>query len=174
MTRSGLICTVLSGCLTSMACGSAPTQPRYGATTISERAVQAFELALRDTHGEDVDLAAFHGRAVLLFLFATFDLPSQAALEPLQEVARQHPDLAVLGIALQPDPQDLLDIFASALHVEIPLTYETDNRLLRGLTDLGQIDGVPTYVLLDRRGAITKRWTGGLNATALNQWCGYE
>jgi peroxiredoxin len=155
-------------------CGSTPsTQPTYGATA-AERPLQPFELSLRNTEGEEIQLADFRGRAVLLFPFATFDLPSQAALEPLQEVAREHPELTVLGIALQPDPQDLLGIFANALQVEINLAYETDNRLLRGLTDLGRIDGVPSYVLIDRHGAITKRWTGALNATALRQWCGYE
>lgn len=160
-----------------VACGSAaPSGDVYGTTaaTNTERTIQPFELALRDSHGEELSLADFRGRTVLLYLFATFDLPSQAALEPLQEVAGAHPELSVIGVALQPDPQDLLGIFASTLELEITLAYEPDNRLLRGLTDLGPVEGVPTYVLVDRHGLITKRWTGALNATALSQWCGYE
>lgn len=158
-------------------CGSTtPAQDPYGTTTAAntEHTIQAFELALRDSRGEALSLADFRGRTVLLYLFATFDLPSQAALEPLQEVARAHPELNVIGIALQPEPQDLLGIFADALQLEITLAYEPDNRLLRGLTDLGSVEGVPTYVLIDRHGLITKRWTGALNAAALRQWCGYE
>lgn len=171
MTRTSWLSLAL---LCATACGGSTSQESTYGSARAEPVSQPFELSLRDGNNEPFTLADFRGRSVLLFLFATFDLPSQAALEPLQAFAREHPEIETLGIALQPDPQDLLNIFADALQLEITLAYEADNRLLQGLTDLGRIDGVPTYVLVDRHGHITKRWTGPLNASALRHWCGFE
>ena len=154
-------------------CGATTTTTSYGDAT-ADSTPAPFDVPLRTAYGEPVELSELHGHTVLLYLFATFDLPSQAALEPLREVAREHPELRVVGIALQPNAGELLPIFGSALEVEFPLAYEPENLLLRGLTDVGQIAGVPTYVLLDSAGFITQKAFGAMSAQALRQWCGLE
>lgn len=159
--------------LLTCGCGSSTPSADYG-DAHSEPARAPLELPLLNINNEPVELAELRGHFVLLFLFATFDLPSQAALEPLREVAKQHPELRVVAIALQPNPQQLLPIFASAFELELPLAYDPENRLLRGLTDVGPVSGVPGYVLLDRSGFITRTSSTPMNADALRRWCGFE
>lgn len=162
-------------CATLIACASTSSSQQAGyGDAHQEPVAEPFRLALIDAQGEPFDVSDMQGKQRLLYLFATFDLPSQAALEPLREVAQQHPELAVIGIALQPNPRDLLQIFASTLSVEFPLAYEPDNRLLQGLTELGRIGGVPTYVLIDHEGFVQKQITGAMNAPTLAQWCGFD
>lgn len=154
-------------------CGGPTSNADYGEAHV-EPTRAPFDVPLLDANNEPVELSEMRGQFVLLFLFATFDLPSQAALEPLREVAGQHPEMKVIGVALQPNPRDLLQIFATALELDFPLTYDPENRLLQGLTDLGRVDSVPTYVLLDRDGFIAKASTTPMNAGALRQWCGFD
>jgi hypothetical protein len=165
----------LCGCVLSAmlaACGG-PSEPppSYAPAPAQHEAPDTLEITLRMSDGQPIDLVDYRGRRVLLYLFATFDLPSQAALAPLQEVAQQQPELAVIGVAMQPNAAELLPFFAAALNLEIALAYELDNRLLQGLTDLGPIEGVPTYVLLDSHGEPVRRFTGVMSAQALTQWC---
>lgn len=151
------------------ACGGSAASDGYGRTH-DEAGPAPFELKLTEASGEALDISAFRGSPILLFLFATFDIGSQAAVEPLREFAQRHPELQVVGVALQPNPRDFLPIFASTLKVEFPLAYDPDNRLLQGLTDLGGIEGVPYYVLIDRQGFIERRAIGPLGVDALERW----
>lgn len=167
-----LVTAILAAALLG-ACGGTQTAEPYGRGQ-ETTTIQPLDLPLRDPTGAPIDLADFRGRFLLLFLFATFDLTSQAALEPLQEVAAEHSEMSVLAIALQPDARELLPIFAAALNVEIPLAYDPDNRVLQGLTDIGQVAGVPTYVLVGRDGLIVRQMQGPLSAPALKQWCGLD
>jgi len=162
---SPLIVAVLLACG-----GSTPPTTHDGVPAAATPA--AIDVELRHASGDPLDLAELHGRQVLLYLFATFDLPSQAALEPLREVALQHPDLRVVGIALQPNAKELLQMFGNALEIEFPLAYDPNNLLLRGLTDVGPVEGVPMYVLLDGDGVIQRKSVGPMGAQALRRWCG--
>jgi peroxiredoxin len=130
----------------------------------------AVSLTLTDLEGSQFDVAEFRGRRVLLFLFATFDLTSHAAVEPLQQFAREHTDLKVIGIAVQPDARELLAIFASALEIEFDVAYDADNLILRGLSGLGQVNAVPSYVLIESDGTIAKQLSRPMNAAALSEW----
>jgi len=132
--------------------------------------IGAVSLTLTDLEGSQFDVAEFRGRRVLLFLFATFDLTSHAAVEPLQQFAREHTDLKVIGIAVQPDPRELLAIFASALEIEFDVAYDADNLILRGLSEIGQVNAVPSYVLIESDGTIAKQLSRPMNVAALAEW----
>lgn len=154
-------------------CGGPAATTGYGHAP-AESAPAPFDIPLLTPDGAALELSELHGRTVLLFLFATFDLPSQAALQPLSEVATEHPEMTVVGIALQPNARELLEIFGTTLDIDFPLAYETENLLLRGLTDVGQIDGVPTYVLLDHNGIVTRKAMGPMSTHALRRFCGFD
>lgn len=155
-------------CLAACGGGTSPTES-IGRTRHAE-AVDALSLTLTDLEGSQFDVAEFRGRRVLLFLFATFDLTSQAALEPLQQFARERPDLKVIGIAVQPDPRELLSIFATALEIEFDVAYDADNLILRGLSGIGQVNTVPSYVLIESNGTIAKQLSRPMNVAALAEW----
>lgn len=116
---------------------------------------------------QPLNLRELRGRPLLLFIFTTFDDTCQLALIPLERVLHAHPELRALGIAAQPDPQQLLPLYRDALGVSFPLAYEPDNQVVAGKTMLGAIQTVPTYVLLDAQGRIAARHTGALTASAL-------
>lgn len=130
----------------------------------------AVSLTLTDLNGSQFDVAEFRGRRVLLFLFATFDLTSHAAVEPLQQFASEHAELKVIGIAVQPDPREFLAIFASALEIEFDVAYDAENRILPGLSEIGQVNAVPSYVLIEPDGTIAKQVSRPMNAAALAEW----
>lgn len=132
--------------------------------------IGAVSLTLTDLEGSQFDVTEFRGQRVLLFLFATFDLTSHAAVEPLQQFAREHTDLKVIGIAVQPDPRELLAIFASALEIDFDVAYDADNSILRGLSALGQVNAVPSYVLIESDGTIAKQLSRPMNVAALAEW----
>ena len=86
------------------------------------------------------------GRPILLYFFATFDLPSQANLNMLNAFAADHPEIRVLGVAVQPDARALLGAWVNALSPQFPVAYDSDHAIADGGTALGDDSGpcVPT------------------------------
>jgi peroxiredoxin len=158
-----LLATAITGGCLVVACGAlAPAADRRSVSP-------PVELMLLNANGQSLDLRELRGRPLLLFVFTTFDDTCQLALIPLERALRAHPELRALGIAVQPEPQQLLPLYRDALAVSFPLTYEPDNQVVAGKTMLGPIQTVPTYVLLDAQGRIAARHTGALNAAALEE-----
>jgi peroxiredoxin len=140
------------------ACGGAQTGV---GTSHAARAPEPLALMLRTTEGDPIDVATLRGKPVVLFFFATFDTLSQAATRPLARFARQHADdVRVVGVAVQPDAATLAGAWASALDVPFDVAYEPEPRVLAGLTQVGELAGVPTFIVLDREGRIVARHTG--------------
>jgi hypothetical protein len=121
---------------------------------------RAVELALRRTTGEWIHVGDLRGRPVLLFVFATFDGVSQAALQPIGRFLRHHRDVHVLGIAAQPDAAQLLDPYERALTPPFFLTYDPEGYVATGTSPLGSIDAVPTFIMLDASGHEVERHVG--------------
>lgn len=146
-------------CLLS-ACGGA--QGTDGsATTAPSRAAEPVELALRTPAGAFIDLGDLRGEPVVLFVFATFDAVSQAAARPLARFQRTHAaDTHVVGVAVQPNASELVGPWADALGVTFTVAYEPEPKILAGDTALGEIAGVPSYIVLDRDGVVVARYVG--------------
>lgn len=145
-------------CTMAVACGGA--QAGVG-TSHAPRAPEPLALLLRTTEGDPVDVATLRGKPVMLFFFATFDTLSQAATRPLSRFARQHAsDVHVVGVAVQPDAATLAGAWAAALEVPFDVAYEPEPKVLAGLTEVGELAGVPTFVVLDDAGRIVARHTG--------------
>ena len=66
-------------------------------------------LGVRLSDGRWLELADLRGTPVLLFVFATFDAVSQAALKSLRPFVPQHPEVVVVGIAAQPRAAQLVE-----------------------------------------------------------------
>ena len=158
--RSGaLLPIVLLAIASSSACGGGSAEGAIGETH-AEPPPEPLELALRTTTGEFVDVGDLRGRPTLLFLFATFDGVSQAALRPLARFVRAHPDVHVLGIAAQPNAAPLLEAYQLALSPAFTLAYDPEERITEGTSNLGDVDTVPTYIMLDADGMEVARHTG--------------
>ncbi len=144
-----------------VACGGGDPEGAMGRD--GERASQRrpLELALRKVDGTFFEVGEQRGKPVLVFVFATFDGVSQAALDPLRRFVEAHgDDVLVVGIAAQPNARELLDAYVHALEPPFVATYDPEERITSGSSDLEDITTVPTYVMLDARGIEVARQEG--------------
>jgi hypothetical protein len=149
------------------ACGGGSAD-RVGVTD-GDPAPQPVELELRTPDGVPIFLGDLRGKPVLLFLFATFDGVSQAALRPLSRIVRHHPDVHVIGVAVQPEAEQLLDAWAYALSPPFTVAFDPRERIATGTSDLGEIESIPTYIVLDARGMEVDRHTGWASERQLDR-----
>lgn len=118
------------------------------------------ELTLRRADGTFLEVGEQRGQPVLLYVFATFDGVSQMLLNPLRNVAERHPELRIIGIAAQPSARLLVDAYVHALAPPFPVTYDPRESVRGGESALGEIDTIPTLIVLDERGVEVARHTG--------------
>ncbi|MDD9944372.1 MAG: hypothetical protein OXU20_25230 [Myxococcales bacterium] len=128
------------------------------------------DLPVETAGGETLRLSAYRGRPTLLFLFATYDSASQLAWTPLLKVRERFAHLQLLGIALQPGADRLLDLYGETLGIRDPLTFDPSGEILAGHTGLGPIEAIPGYVLLSAEGTLLARHTGAASASELEAW----
>lgn len=121
---------------------------------------EAIELTLRYPDGTFLEVGELRGRVVLLFVFATYDAMSQMTLTPLRAIAERFPDALVIGVAAQHSARLLVDAFVNALSPPFPITYDAMGNVSEGGSALGEIEAVPTLIVLDRRGIEVARNTG--------------
>lgn len=144
------------------ACGSSSSPSTVGRT--SEAGPRIIDQTLYTAAGSVVEVRDFRGTPLFVFFFATWDGVSQASLRPLTRLLATNPNIEVLGIAVQPDARTLLDPYERALSPPFPLTYDPEDRLTRGTSPFGTIEGIPTFVLLDGEGVEVARHTGFPNS----------
>lgn len=125
-----------------------------------ERPGRPIELSLRRSDGTFLEVGELRGDVVLLFVFATFDATSQMALTPLRAIAERYPDTRIVGIAAQPSARLLIEAYEIALSPPFPITYDPLERVATGDSSLGAIEGVPTFIVLDRDGREVARHLG--------------
>jgi hypothetical protein len=150
---------VLALAIAAAACGGTEDEPTVGVSH-ADRAPGPVELDLRATDGSFVTVGDLRGKPTILFCFATYDGVSQAAVRPLSRFVRHHPEVYVLAIATQPNPEVFAQAWESALTPGFVVTFDPEENVIEGTTDLGYIGAVPTYILLDEHGVEVERYTG--------------
>lgn len=143
---------VLAGCASTKSAPEGSTPRAVGE--------QRLDLGLRLSDGRWLELADLRGKPVLLFVFATFDAVSQAALKSLRPFVPRHPDVLVIGIAAQPRAIQLVEAWDYALDPPFVVGADPYGRVENGQSTLGKIETVPTYILYDARGYEVDRTTG--------------
>jgi len=126
------------------------------------------ELGLRLSDGRWLELGDLRGNPVLLFVFATFDMVSQASLKSLRPFVQQHPEVVVIGVASEPRATQLVEAWAHALDPPFVVGADPYGSVENGRSALGRIEMVPTYILYDSQGYELERVTGYQSATQLD------
>lgn len=139
------------------ACGGSQSETVGVSHSFPTRAV---ELTLRTPDGQFLDMGDLRGMPTVVFLFATFDELSQASLNSVARFHRLHPEAHVVGIAAQPDAEELLGAYAGALHIAFTVAYDPENTVARGLSGLGEVEAVPMFVMIDANGFIVGEHVG--------------
>jgi peroxiredoxin len=129
----------------------------------------AVQLTVSRPDAAPIQLARLRGQRTLLFLFATFDGMSQASLRPLSRFVRDHPEVQVIGIAVQPNAEHLVDAWIHALEPPFPVGFDADGGIALGTSGLGELEKIPTVMLLDERGRVAARHTGFVSQRSLER-----
>jgi cytochrome c biogenesis protein CcmG, thiol:disulfide interchange protein DsbE len=108
-----------------------------------------------------VDLSKLRGHVVVLNLWATFCAPCIEELPSLLALQRQMPDLAVVAVSMDQDP-DLYRRFLVEHHVDV-LTFRDEDQRVNALYGTVQI---PETYIIDRQGMLRRKFIGAQNWTS--------
>ncbi len=111
--------------------------------------------------GTELSSDTTRGRSTALLFVTTYDLPSQAEAQMLHEVVRRHKPRANAAVVMMEAPRaaPLAQVWADSIGLELPIAMASPS-LMAGESELGRIAGVPTLIVLDRRGRIVARLEG--------------
>lgn len=115
--------------------------------------------SLRDDRGATVSLERYRGEIVLMNLWASWCPPCRAEMPDLQRVATLYVrrGVAIIGINEGESPERAR-AFADSLRIHFPIWIDASQRYGRTYGALG----LPTTVILDRRGIVTRGFDGAL------------
>jgi peroxiredoxin len=155
MTRNPRILPALLALLLLAAAGCGDT-PETGSAV--GNLAPAFDL--ENVAGGRLTLAELEGKAVLIDFWDTWCPPCREAMPHLQELSVEHADdLVVVGVAIGRDGKAAVVRFVQERGLTFPVVLmDSDYRMA---ADYGNIQSIPTTVLVDREGVIRKVWVGG-------------
>jgi cytochrome c biogenesis protein CcmG, thiol:disulfide interchange protein DsbE len=107
------------------------------------------------------DLSKLRGRVVVLNLWATWCAPCIEELPSLLALQRQMPDVAVVAVSMDQDP-DVYRRFLVKYHVDV-LTVRDQEQRVNALYGTVQI---PETYIIDRRGVLRRKFIGAQNWTS--------
>jgi peroxiredoxin len=139
-----------------------PATPRPAVPTPTPRAASegppqpgmpAAGFALEDLGGEEVSLADYAGRPVLVFFWATWCGYCRREIPDVVDLYAEMADdgLAVLAVDIM-EPRDLVAEFAAEAGMEFPVLLDAEARV----ADRYYVRGVPTNVFIDREGTVVR------------------
>lgn len=117
------------------------------------------DLTLETMDGQSLDLAAQEGRVLLINFWATWCAPCRKEIPDLKKL---HSDLnaeglTVIGVALDQDGAEVVKPFADQLDINYPIVIDSEGSTE---SEFGPVYGLPTTVVVDPNGQITKRVIG--------------
>jgi cytochrome c biogenesis protein CcmG/thiol:disulfide interchange protein DsbE len=107
------------------------------------------------------DLSKLRGRIVVLNLWATFCAPCIEELPSLLALQRQMPDVAVVAVSMDTDP-DIYQRFLVQHHVDV-LTVRDEDQRVNALYGTVQI---PETYIIDKQGVLRRKFIGAQNWTS--------
>ncbi len=126
-----------------------------------------FDFALPDLNGKVTSLQDFKGKVLVINLWATWCPPCEEEMPKLNQLHQEYKkdNLMVIGIALDKDSLDLVAPCVRKRGIEYPI--------LRGneevLRNLGDFSGVPTTLIVDKKGNIKKKYDGSFDQDDLEE-----
>jgi thiol-disulfide isomerase/thioredoxin len=113
------------------------------------------DLSFKDAQGREKTLADWHGRTVLLNLWATWCIPCRREMPALDalEQKRGGPDLEVVAVNIDTrDPQKPLTFLKDVGVSHLAYYADQSARVFEDLKSAGKAFGMPTTIIVDRAG----------------------
>lgn len=133
-------------------------QPRQG--------FQAPDFTLNTNEGESLTLSDFHGRPVLVNLWASWCPPCRAEMPAMQRLYTDYHDKGLEILAVNATSQDRLSdalAFSDELGLTFPILLDTNGEIAR----LYQVQSLPTSFFIGEDGKIKDVVIGGPMSEAL-------
>jgi cytochrome c biogenesis protein CcmG/thiol:disulfide interchange protein DsbE len=126
---------------------------------IPSAGVPSLDFGLKDMNGQDVRLADFAGRPILMNFWATWCAPCKAEVPWLVEFAEKYKDrgLAVIGISVDDAPEDIRK-FAADYKVNYPLLVGLGHDELKEAYDASVV--IPVSWLIKADGSLLAKAQG--------------
>jgi len=120
--------------------------------------------------GGELSSDTTRGRTTALLFVTTYDMPSQAEAQLLRDVISAHKPLANAAIVMMEPPHSapLAQVWADSIGLKLPVAMATPS-LLAGESQLGRVAGVPTLIVLDRKGRLVSRNEGALTREQISE-----
>jgi hypothetical protein len=157
----------LLGALTVAGVGCYSREAEPAASAEPERG-EPIQFSFGTITGAELSSDTTRGRTTALLFVTTFDLPSQAEAELLRDVLSSHKPVANAAIVMLEPPHSaaLAQVWADAIGLKWPIAMASPS-LMAGESPLGKIAGVPTLIILDRRGRMVAKSEGALGRDAI-------
>jgi thiol-disulfide isomerase/thioredoxin len=113
------------------------------------------DLAFKDAQGRDKTLADWHGRTVLLNLWATWCVPCRREMPALDALQAKlgGPDFEVVAVNIDTrDPQKPLTFLKEVGVSHLAYYADQSARVFEDLKSAGKAFGMPTTIIVDRAG----------------------
>jgi thiol-disulfide isomerase/thioredoxin len=113
------------------------------------------DLAFKDAQGRDKTLADWHGRTVLLNLWATWCVPCRREMPALDALQAKlgGPDFEVVAVNIDTrDPQKPLTFLKEVGVSHLAYYADQSARVFEDLKSAGKAFGMPTTIIVDRSG----------------------
>lgn len=116
-------------------------------------------LSFVDEDGQELTLADFRGRVVLLNIWATWCVPCREEMPTLDALQTKlgGPDFQVLPLSVDRTGSDVVQRFYAEISISTLGVYLSDQR--QAMSALGVL-GLPTTLLIDRNGREIARFVG--------------
>jgi cytochrome c biogenesis protein CcmG/thiol:disulfide interchange protein DsbE len=108
-----------------------------------------------------VDLSKLRGHVVVLNLWATFCAPCIEELPSLLALQRRMPDLAVVAVSMDQDP-DIYRRFLVQHHVDVLTVRDQDRRIFA----LYGTEQIPETYIIDRQGVLRRKFVSAQDWTS--------
>ncbi len=118
---------------------------------------QSIEYQWQNEKGEDIQLSSFNGEPVILHFWASWCPPCRTEMPKMNNWVQAHPDVKVVMISLDYDLEGAKH-FYDKKSIQAPLNLGDQRQTMA----LG-VRGLPTTIVIDADGNISKRHIGDLN-----------
>jgi peroxiredoxin len=121
-------------------------------------AKKAPDFSIPDLAGKTITLSDFKGQVVILDFWDTWCPPCKKGIPDFIALYEENKDkgLVIIGLAFGREGEDKVKQFAKDKGITYPLVIATD----QAAEDFGPIDGIPTTIVIDKKGNIVERFTG--------------